>query len=102
MESNSRNLMILYAVIAFLSIVAVVLNFVSMSNLVTITGPDIDETLAYKLRNHFLILAALYLTIATIALLSILKKSFTKSRLIVLTILLISVFVFGPYIFEIL
>lgn len=100
MENPTRNLMILYAIVCFFSVAGIALNIISIFNLRSIEDPELTEEIAQGLTTGFYSIALLYLIIALTSLGAILKKRFSKPLLIVLTILLVSTFVFGPYIFD--
>lgn len=100
MESSSRNLMVLYAIVAFFSIAGVALNIISLFNLKSIEDPELTKEMAQGMTKGFYSIAFIYLIIALMSLGAILKKNFSKQFLILLALLLISVFVFGPFIFD--
>ena len=100
MDRTSRNLMILYAIIAFFSIAGVALNIIPIFNLKTIEDPKLTQEMAEGMTKGFYILAFVYLLIALSSIGAIIKKRFSKTLLILLTMLLLTTFVFGSYIFD--
>ncbi|NNC70035.1 MAG: hypothetical protein HKN90_04340 [Flavobacteriaceae bacterium] len=100
MESSTRNLLILYAIVCFFAVAGVALNFISISNLKSIEDPELTREMAQGLTRGFYTIAFIYLVIALTSIGAILKRKYSKTLLILLTLLLISTFVFGSYIFE--
>ncbi|MDJ0645295.1 MAG: hypothetical protein QNJ57_04850 [Flavobacteriaceae bacterium] len=100
MERATRNLMILYAIVCFFSVAGVAMNIIPVFNLESIEDPKLTEEIEQGLVKGFYILALIYLVIALSALGAILKKNFSKPFLIVLALLLIVTFAFGPYLFD--
>lgn len=104
MEENtnsSRNLMILYAVVGVISLAGASLNFIQVYNLGKLKQDELSEHVIPMLSKGFYIIASLYMIILLISVWSIIKQQFFKTRLIILAVFLIAVFVFGPYIFDI-
>ena len=102
MESSTRNLMVLYGIVAFFSVVGVTLNIVQIFNLRSLDDPKITVEVVEGFSKGFYTIAFLYLIIALTSIGTMLKKVFSKSLLIVLAVLLIAIFVFGPEIFKLL
>ena len=103
MENSARNLMIFFAIVCCLSVIGAALNMVSFYNLRSLEVSPLTNKEVHELMSKgFLLRALLYLIIALTAIGALIKRMYSKSLLMILTIALISVFVFGPYIFDLL
>ncbi len=100
MESSTRNLMVLYGLVAFLSIVGVALNIIPIFNLEDVEDPNMTQAISKQLTRGLTIIAICYLIIALTALRAIIIVRYSKQLLIVLILILISIFAFGHYIFD--
>ena len=100
MESSTRNLMVLYGIVAFLSVVGVTLNIVQIFNLRSLDDPKMTDEMVQGFSKGFYTIAFFYLVIALTSLGAMIKKKYSKSLLMVLAILLIATFVFGPFLFD--
>ena len=100
MESSTRNLMILYAIVAFLSIAGVALNIIQVYNLKALEDPKLTEEIVQGMTKGFYVIAFIYFLVALTSLTAIVKGKLSKPFLIFLAVLLVSIFVFGPFIFD--
>lgn len=92
--------MILYAIVCFFSVAGVALNIIPIFNLRSIEDPKLTDEIVKGMTTGFYIIAFIYLVIALTSMGVIIKKRFSKTLLLILAMLLISTFVFGPFIFD--
>lgn len=91
--------MILYAIIAFVSVAGIALNGVMIANLGKVKDAEALAILP-QIRNSMFFMIAFYGVLAAVAARFLVKKKYPKNILIVLAVILFASFAFKDYLLE--